>query len=389
MRLLPDSPLASAEPVILVRWCIDRAETEDLKQLEAKDPHILFIIAYEGTRLEERQIVPLNRMATFLTFNRPGKHTVFAKIVWGLKLEEKVMNKHDARSYEFSLLNYRHTNFESDIFQAVNLRCLRGDADFEVEIPKEHFPKEPPAWLMRIVNVGFHYPPVDQCSFRRRLLWLPIKLFFMGIWAVIITILRVLCALFATLFLARGINYGAIIHPWRDDIDDVLRTTNPFNTWLTRRDKDYEWRTSKWIYVCHPMIYVLLFAILSVVKVVKHMTYLQLLHVMTAGIAKLVPWLLLKTYVPLAVLLIGGVALYFLVQRQKEEKRKRLEWENSQEYKDARKLEDAKAYDDLGLLLACRQGIAPTLASLPKDHRTVHLKFLNFKRKVCRPYAVK
>jgi hypothetical protein len=53
-------------------------------------------------------------------------------------------------------------------------------------------------------------------------------------------------------------------------------------------------------------------------------------------------------------------------------------------------LRQNQEYDDLTRLLACQtMPFEVDIDAIPAERRTIHLRFLDLKRRVCRPYAVK
>jgi len=387
MKLIPAGDLTSAEPVLPVRWCLGSLETEQLKERRASNIQILLVIAYEGSSLEDRQLLPIDQMIAYLNFRRPGRHTVFAKIVYG-DMAKRLLFKASSTEYNWRIFQgYReHTDLLSDemFYARMEIRTIEGKAELEVAIPHEHFPKEPPAWLMKLANIGFDYPPIDQCSFRRRLLFALPKLFFMSIWAGLKVITRAVTALVLVLCLVRDIGFGAILHPWRDAYDDV----DGRDSWFSHDRRGYR-RSSKWIYLLHPLIWI---GILTALSIVAHYLHKSLWKMLATVFLAIVKFIILiagpLVAVVMAILLIVATGV-LLNRHAKKQKRQMEEWKNSDEFRRQEQRKREQTYDDLALLLACRPAITAELSSLPPVRRTLHLKFLDLKRKVCRPYAAK
>lgn len=384
MKLIPAGDLTSAEPVLPVRWCLGSLETEQLKAHEASNIHILLVIAYEGGRLEDRQLLPIDQMIGYLNFRRPGKHTVFAKIVYGDGIK-RLLNKVSDTQYNLRVFDWERKLWsDEDFLGRLETRTIEGKAELEVVIPQEHFPKEPPAWLMKLANIGFDYPPIDQCSFRRRLLFALPKLFFMGIWAGLKIIGRVLLGLLSLLMLARETNFSPIIHPWRDNVNDMTYR----NTWFSH-DRHGNRRSSKWIYLLHPLLWI---GILTVLGIVAHSLHKSLWKMLATAFLAIVKFIILIAgpLVAVVMALLAVVAIGILLNRYAKKRHQQITaWKNSDEFRRQAERKREQTYDDLALLLACRPAITAELSSLPPVRRTFHLKFLDLKRKVCRPYAVK
>lgn len=354
-----------------------------LRENGARNIHILLVIVYEGTDLEDRQLVPIDRMMTFLNFRRPGNHLVLAKVVWTVgdtskeRLEKVALEKASRRIYEHNILDHNRTEISSKLFGGSLLGCLPYGADLDISVPIDHFPKEPPQWLSTLVNAGFKYPPIDQCSFRRRALLAPIRLPFFGLWAVITTIIRSIIVMVLLLRGMRHINYGAVIHPWSEDIDDVSRNLRRNSSWF-QYGSDGCRREDRWVflYLLYPPLDLLIAFVLTVLCFHYHASLLALI------------WMLMKVvWKPILFLTIGVGAIRYLGELSGQAERKRRIRESSREFRDAKERARIAEYDNLYKLLACRPGIAPDVENLPSEHRTIRLRFLDLKAKVCRPYA--
>ncbi len=251
-------------------------------------------------------------------------------------------------------------------------------------------------WLSKLVNAGFDYPPIDQCSFRRRLLAAPLKLYAFGIWAVITTIVRLIAVAFLLCRGMRDIKFAPLIHPWRDDIEDVwygLTWSSPWFAYAKTSGSGYRER-SKWIYLLYPPIYLVLFLLLTWIKIQFHLSYLTIIMAVATAlinaaivILKFLVHLFSKVWagaLGIAVLVFLGRIIMKVNRKAAARKRER---ESSREFREARRREREEAYTGLYELLACRPGLVPAVFDLPPEHRTFRLRFLDLKRKVCRPYA--
>lgn len=255
MKLIPAGNLTSADPVMPIRWCLERSETETLKHYNAKDVHILFVIAYEGNTIEDRQLVPIGQVMEYLKFRRPGKHVVFAKVIWpsrGIHRDalKRIFSRENPLEYTNKVLNDERTGFRSHLESRYSISVLQDDAKIEVVIPPEHFPKEPPKWFKWLVNLGYEYPAVDQCQFRGRAPFVIVKIPAMLIWAVVTTLIRIASVLLCGLCGMRNIGFRPIFHPWKNDILDVYVPTT--NSWFFHDDKG-EKRPHR-LLLLHPML---------------------------------------------------------------------------------------------------------------------------------------
>jgi hypothetical protein len=390
MKLVLAGDLMSVNPVLPVRWCLSKSETEMLKSKEAKTIHILFVIAYEGTDLEDRSLVPIDQMMAYLNLRRPGKHTVFAKVVWsrgGPQAKEyllQLVRKYSYRSHEKRLLDRESHNLVSDEYFYDNhcVNVLPHTEKVEVMVPKEHFPPEPAEWWKNIVNLGYSYPPIDQCEFRQRTMLLPLRIVIFGIGAVISTVAKIVAALFFALCGMRGIDFKAILHPFSKEVGDVIENVDGNNSWF-ERTADGRPRKSGLIYALHPMIYIVGFVIITIVGWYYEISYGEMLRFIPVLLATLKE-VLFQLGIPIIFSFLFTVSAFFLFKRLAARRFQKAHVSSADEWDQKKK--DAK-YDDLYKLLACRNGISADLSAIPMKNRTFHLRFLDIKAKICRPFA--
>lgn len=392
MKLILPQRLDSAEPVLQVRWCLERSEHSFLKEQKAKCINVLFVITYENSSLEDRILVPIDQMLTFLNFRRPGDHTVFARIVY-VKYEDsfedvkrRILDKINNYSYKNEILNSKKTSFGNDLGSFLS-DYSTGDTEFDVNIPKEHFPKDPPECLGKIVNFGYDYPAVDQCMFRRRLLVSPFKLILIFIWMILTTVIRGFISLLALSLGLRDINFEAVLRPLRDDISDVLYYTSFWNSWFFK-DK-YSKTRPKFYLLLHPWLYIILFFVLSLVAHKLKMTNWVLLMIILRSLKGFVFY----AWKPLAYCFTVLVFISFLLNKLNtkwnnitEERTKKT---STEEYLQMMRKKEEKKYDNLYKLLACPKEKTVDLDNIPLQRRTIKLRFLRLKSKVCRPFAIK
>jgi hypothetical protein len=403
MKLIPAGDLKSAEPVLAVRWCISRAESQTLKKRQAENVHVLFVIKYEDTNLEDRSLVPIDQAMTYLNFRRPGNHIVFAIVLWSQSIEylnARCLSKSSRREYEYTVLNHEKNDLRPiDYFKGRICRgALEETEEIEVTVPSEHFPPEPSEWLKSLVNSGFEYAPVDQCQFRRRMLWLPLKIPAFLTWAIVTTILRAILAFFLLFPGMRDIDWHAVVHPWKDDLRDVVVDVEVGNSWFNVDAEDN--LRSRWFFFLRPIVWLVIFAVATFLKVLFHVTYWQLLIMGLMTAAKLVVivwnWLLhiLGAIWKVILSIAFGIGLLIVAYRAwmkwEIKKEKQMEaLEKTPDFQEQQQRAREKAYDELYKLLACKPNITPDVSNLPSRRQTLRLRYLDLKAKVCRPYAAR
>ena len=400
MRLIPAGNLEQAEPVLPIRWCLEPREGLELEEQKAENIHILFVIAYQpkdGRGLEDRHLVPIDQMMTFLSFRRPGRHLVLAKIVWGKDEDlEDLTKMANFSTYYYDLLDRARTDFDTNnarsSFWNLKVQCLNGRAEVEVAIPAEHFPKKWPGWLKYLAECGYQYPSFDQCHTKKRLAFAPVKLLFFGLWAVITTAIRIIIATFLTLCAMREIDYEAILHPFRDDIGDVSSDVHRGRpgSWILH-DKDNNLR-SEWLFLLHPMIYFGIFVGLTGAKIHSRTTYFALVKAIWFGVLAFAlaiwNWLISLPWIMITATAIGVAISVFLIWKIGKSKARRRE-RTAQEIQEAIAKAKRTAYDELYQLLACRaEPMVADVSALPRERQTLRLKYLRVKVKLCRPWAV-
>lgn len=396
MKLVFPENMQSSEPTIPIQWCLGRSETESLKAKNARNIKVLIVVSYEDGRHEDRYLVPIEDVMTYISFNRPGKHTVFAKVVfWDCNNESSMNFLLDTvytQRFSFRVLNTTNTDFVEDShFYSMGVAVLSSSDDGEVIVPKEHFPPEPPEWLQRIANFGFADPPYDECAFRGRKFWLLIKLPVLAFWFLFTTFVRLIGAGFLSLCGVRGIKYSPIFHPWNEDMNDVWYFTSSRNTWF--KHDGYGNARSRFIYLIHPLLYIGLFAFVTYLKHTLGLSYgeviLKIWGVLLIFFFAIFDFLF-RFFSKFGVTVITIATVIFILRMIRRNLKKRAREKIAKDAYDMKTKValDKQSYDDLYRLLACgRAPKTPSLDALPKQKQTLHLKYQKLKAKVCRPYA--
>src|SRR3989344_4161029 len=224
LRMLKD--IKPGNPTIGIRFCIDPVDRANLIEHRVVEPYVLLVVAYQNGYDEDRQLVPLSQIMTYVGFRFPGKHRVFARLVWSssnsLTLRKKILEQNSRGKYEYQVLDALRDAFRDKIV-SVDQKALSIDCDeFEIDVPRGYFAKEPPNWLKWYANWGYKYLPVDECEFRKRayVAGLPklvpfLTVFLFTVW------LRFVSYAVSLVLGARGLKFGPILHPWTGDMEDV------------------------------------------------------------------------------------------------------------------------------------------------------------------------
>lgn len=364
-----------------VRWCLTKDEIALVRQ-EATNPYML-IVATRNTVEVARVLVPLEQMMDFVHFRQPGSHRVQAVVVWGspsADVEKYFLDLRRRGEYSENVVDYRgqiRTDFDTGIHQ------FGSRAELEASISPEFFAQEPAEWERSWVNFFFGSPAVDQCHFRRR------RIFAYTLQPLIFIALLIAMYLTVTLLTFFGLvlkvprNAGKILEKYWNQIRHPL-DSDFSDLWTVIRDGDSVFATDKdgkvqpgYIRFLKPWL-VLTFSAASF---------------LLGGITKVVLWELgfewwkelswfgaFLVGAGLAAGLIGTIAAIYLAWRAYFD-------QQIAEWRKAARAELEEERRRHLTLLACDIAGAARLGAIPGELRTIHLRFEDFKARVCRPFA--
>lgn len=398
-----------------ISWCVDRQVFKDLADGRCRNPHLLIVIAplesYHPSK-EVRKVVPLKDLMTYVDFSRPGPNRVYGLVVgshrdhylrrsrgrWdtdvlkrdGSGIRNDWTGEPDPEEAdEAAILEKALTVGDEDEFEGEDAdpeiaaasekdeaegpaamtedekraseekiaRMVRhavgvyATASLDVTVPKECFAKEPPAWEQAFVNLWHATQPVDQCSYRRRRLFS----YFVKSWlcALIYVCTYVPYTLFLLLIGARGLNFSPLRHPISQDIGDMWDKDDG-TVFVPRWESSWRW------------------AILPLMPLICIPVGVGIWLMLRYGMAgAIMMWTGIVVGALLVILLCVAGGFGYRDYR-KERREKTPAWYLSEE-------EQA--------LLACAGGPRTSLKDLPASRRTIRLRFLDLKAKVCRPFA--
>ena len=367
----------SENSVVFLRWCLSLKEIKIVSEnsaLEETEPYILLcVIAVKNEGkdrhdfLEEsRKALPLKDMATYLSMLSPGRHLIYAFVVESENKAKDFLAVH--RRYD-SYTQYRQDVFNfwskldsEDWIYDSNLRH-NPYAAADIMVDERSFAKKP--WDFQLVNSWCEYLPLDECGFKKRrwavypliILCLPFRQFWGLVWILF--------------YLALGLrNIG-----WK--------AYNPLSALPISELSPQEWSSVFLVNKAgHPQPW--------------RTAFFPPLLIGAYVFFSLMGW---SVAVSMAVAIITFIVVASLVFRLLVYLDARFE---SEEYKlkQARRaalksaerdkrIEQRKAALKQELsVLSCR--LVPQeigLQTLPKERQTIRLRFLDLKRKVCKPYA--
>lgn len=218
-----------------VTWCLDKELLGVMKT--QRNPMVVisvFPLDKGGdpiTRKETRFAFPLKQMMGFIHFRMPGKNRVYAYIenydsgilarVGGHYETDVVYSDGEHTPYVVGHTYHEDsTDAEGNPIQVPVLHDAKHYiTPFEVDVPEEYFGKEPAEWEKDWVLWLLDDKGADQCAFRKRRLFAYFvqPLIFIGNY-----LLRVLLVLGALLIGARGFTMKHVVHPLTYGLDDTL-----------------------------------------------------------------------------------------------------------------------------------------------------------------------
>jgi|GEM_PF-3526356 len=317
------------------------------------------------------------------------------------------------------------------VFQSyLGLRRVTGVGQLVVEVPAAMFAPEPPSLMKKLAELyTWERKPRDQCNFRRRALITAATLPLFTVWVGLLLVVN--AALAAVLLIAgkRNINYTPFRHPCTEGPWALWDDLEP-SFWLTTR-KPYEDDPSKFHYenrsimrrAVSPPVVIGLAVVLTTIDVVLTETGV----LQKAGVGKVDIWKVILIAVfgpPVAVFVGGAIAVIFAIlynglqgaikllsllaprraKKSAEElaaRRRREEAAKLREKKAKEAAESAKRDAEAAAKRREREALEASLrelscshsssevsiAALPKERRTVVLRYEDLKARVCKPFA--
>jgi hypothetical protein len=376
MKLLVTNP-EQTDSVTGVRWCLEKSLRDQLR--DVPDLFVLLVTLDPSGNEMERQVLPLEQIMTYVQFQRAGNNTLFAAIVHpsiysNAKRVSKILLKEFRPGfYEHRTIERHERTFRPDwINEEIDGVVCVAWCELNVIVPKELFAKEPPAWLSAWVNKFAGSKPRDRCVFRKRMLFaFTLQPILMAVWAIMCPPLRLFWWVLGVFFGMRDLRFSPVFHPFRKYFDDIW-SGHPFSSdSVFMCDKDGNDRSLWFILVYPPFLTVLGLGLTVIAE--------------TLGAATLlVAFLLLPT--SLGVIVVAVIMISWLSQLSGKVEVVSLK----RRVQAARLLhqEKLKFQQKSMELLGCEsEPRTIDLHGIPRQHRTVWLRFQSLKAKVCRPFA--
>jgi hypothetical protein len=383
-------------PVIPATWTFSDELVDKLAENSFGNPYIVIVVGYEDIKKnyadEDRHELHATKVYVrklgdsspkeYIQFSKPGTNVVMAFVI-------AIQTKEDEREITQWLRSPRSMSFEYEDETKryeLNVPHVWHESRFEIAsfrhdviVPKEMFAPDPPKFMKPLVRQYFPNSEFDQCDFRRRFLIslaLSVPVQFYGIFA------RVFSLLYAILFAKRGMsvrNFFALNpHDFGHGLDKSFWYYKVENGFNPRRTSALKWLSPPQL-----ILYVLMIAGALVpglvVAFVGHLVskgHDVVLYVFTFGDV-LICALITDPIIALIVALI-----FFFVSRKGS--RIRRDWVSKHT-----KAKDQTVYIAPSTFDLLRQQ-AFAGAELTPDtlaNKTIRLKFLDLKMRVCKPFA--
>lgn len=249
---------------IPISWCTDDQTLEELKNLGLEDPQVVIIVApveYYSERKESRKVVSLKDMMTWIEFDRPGPHKIFAFIsnkFSSLSQTRKIvretrkffLQKNASCGFSADLLNYDGDDYSERINDAPK------SCPILVNVPKEIF-AQVPEWEKKWVEYLFFNPSSNQCQYRRR------RIFSYAFQPIIFLFLYLISLVIIAVSAFMGFRSTSLKPLFNFPIEALAKSSdlieNPNGTVFISQDKT-GWR--KWIFFpLHPAMLLIEFLI--------------------------------------------------------------------------------------------------------------------------------
>ena len=378
----PNGQTAASVPV---RWCITPALMAELQLRHWGNPHVVFVIRSVNTidfgdnpvqepHDTDIKVVALKKEMTYLHFTRPGMNQICAVVVniWNSnssKMLHDLRNRY-AGSWR-SCLNDRGIPWDTDNFPGFVLAAGQTQT---IEVPREFFAKEPPAWAKQLVKIFFRTKEEDQCHFRRRMILSSLAA---AVVVPIVTIVKFIALAFGLLFGLRKMQPETLLQPLN------LRPIAPIDyaetpIWWYKQDNEPR---DPFLWPWNPPVFLLVFGALFC---------LQLSPVLPdMSLAMLALWSLAGLVVLDVLILVLGLILVSIDKtRTALDQPPRKKESTAQRQRAKQAAERKQLLEELDAMV-CSAGSVKTVSldALPKEKQTISLRFSALKTKVCRPYA--
>jgi hypothetical protein len=385
-----------AAATVPVRWCVTKELIESITARNFVKPVLVLVVRSlgEDTFLGETRavwtetsarVVPLVNELEFVSFRRPGTNELRAVIVdadgeEAIKQLDKIRKGKAYGSVFEGDGSLEYGNI------AGRLKYIELNSQLTVEVDEKLFAPPPSPRRMKLVRRFFSGSEVDQCHLRERTtasIFAAIMLLTFG------QLLKVLQAIGLLLFGIRDIPWGEFAHPWEGRVDDLLNNCDGSSIWF--HDERGNARLSP-LWLINPIVLLLVpNATYGVLQLIAHSHHGKgakaYLHSFPGYWGTV--WRVDLAIVALAVVITVVVAILVLIDEalSKYSSSQSRMSKRAQERKLREIEEQTKLARELQAMTCDIASSAVSLSALPEGKVTVHLRFMDLKSKVCKPFA--
>lgn len=387
----------AGDPVVALRWCICPEISDKLKEVMA-DPYLLISILvptkHDTWRETERKLVPLKRAMEYVYFQGAGPHRILGTIVWPLDEVHKTRKyflSQKAGEYETQIVSHYDTEPHFILSSyAANYGWIDKETSLKIYVAKEYFAKEPPQWLKSWVNLWFETKPRDQCSFRRRcILAFTLQPILIFLWIIINLLIKIGAVVICLLLTMRSIGFKSLMHPIVGMPIDVWKNCNS----AILRDKHGNLRSAPIMLSLFPLSPAFICFMLLICFAGAHHhgvnNYLFPSLIKTSFIAATLSALLFIVAIIVKAIIEAKRAknpdgYWYKKFKGKEAKRKA----KIAVKKEKERLAFIRVYDrNISPLVCTGMPVKANLGALPPEKVTLHLRYMDLKTKVCKPFS--
>lgn len=440
------SPEGQASSTLPVRWCVSRETVKEFKEKGIK-PYLLLVVSNEK-RETDRYLFPVTDEMAYVRFRRPGGNLIHATLVWEgrqdpkkiifgrddegrlkadvVKTQQPRVDAISKQIYELEVeleglaYGYRRDEVrkrieelgdeqyevrrtEPEIFgirrDFDSIKRLDYEVELQVIVPEEMFAPEPPKWLKRFVGFFFKSKTVDQCHFRKKIIAsVPLALLYVPY--LIVKEVVILGSLVGLLFVGRrGINFRPAINPVHHTPEDTWRNVHSSFWFETKKERDISP-----LIVLNPIVTLISFMITGLTTIIwsetsfkgdkaqeQHFDHLwtgtwwiYLIGVLAPAAIGAVIFLVWAVTAAIGFLIDGAARTSIADQA----KRKLNEQRRTRRLEADRQAVEAKRAFYASLeALSCNGDRKADLKELPKERRTIRLRYQAVKAAVCKTYA--
>ena len=257
-------------PVAAVRWCVDKADLDYLKEKRITDPFLALISTKPREKdsdgkvvytVIDHKIVPLDQAMEYLEFRSSGELRVFGQLVWCKYYGKQRLNQN---RLDELIVEWRSCSIDSAIESWASSgkytsdRLESGYAD--ITVPEGYFAKEPSELEKWWVSFWYESKPKNQCQFRkRRMLAYTVQPFVVIPYALIRSVLFLGQILIFMLLGARKIEYGAMFHPFSYRLGEWEVVPDEWTPVFTKDASGKE--RNPFLFILTPLVQIILFVV--------------------------------------------------------------------------------------------------------------------------------